>query len=62
MNEPLVAAAILAAVEGGILPPGKNVTSTVAFEFSSHHPMRRLFRRAGSSALQQAGMPAATDS
>ena len=53
-----VAAAILAAVEGGILPPGKNaglfrdVQIAVRFEVCVSS-----FRRAGCPALRQAGGP-----
>src|SRR5437773_1874599 len=53
----VVAAAILAAVEGGILPPG-NVWDEKALGNYWHPGLsRRSFRRAGSPALRQAGCP-----
>jgi len=53
-----VAAAILAAVEGGILPPGKNARFFGDLQTSERFGICvGLFRRAGCPALRQAGRP-----
>src|SRR5438445_662536 len=53
-----LAAAILAAVESGILPPGNNLWDEKALENYWHPGLsRRSFRRAGSAVLRQAGCP-----
>jgi hypothetical protein len=47
MNEPLVAAGILPAVEGGILPPGSSVNSRDAWSVPAALVCETFFRRAG---------------
>ena len=48
-------------VDGGILPPGKDVVSVVAHEYFKASNMHEvLYAGLGSPALQQARMPAAT--
>ncbi len=56
-----VAAAILAAVKGGILPPGKNAPLSGDLKIAGRlGACVGLFRRAGCPALRQARTPAAT--